>query len=169
VLSLPLVSVPHPDLVFDVPLRFASVACLTPSLDALLLVHAKRSGAWELPGGKIDVGDACAWSAAVRELDEEAGLSHALFDWRCKFACPPHRTMGIFVGVKCTPSLARESCPHGETDGGWWFPLEGLPTLSYPEDDAVYRGIALYMQQQRQQQQQQQQPLPPSGESTVAD
>ncbi|HEV7185814.1 MAG TPA: NUDIX domain-containing protein [Leifsonia sp.] len=39
----------------------------------LLLVQRSDSGVWELPGGKVDVGES-ADSAAIREVLEEAGM-----------------------------------------------------------------------------------------------
>ena len=39
----------------------------------LLLVRRRDSGAWELPGGRVDVGES-AVEAAVRETAEEAGV-----------------------------------------------------------------------------------------------
>jgi 8-oxo-dGTP diphosphatase len=41
--------------------------------DRLLLVRRCDSGAWELPGGRVDVGES-AVEAAVRETAEEAGV-----------------------------------------------------------------------------------------------
>jgi 8-oxo-dGTP diphosphatase len=41
--------------------------------DRLLLVRRCDSGAWELPGGRVDVGES-ALEAAVRETAEEAGV-----------------------------------------------------------------------------------------------
>lgn len=43
------------------------------NLGQLLLVRRRDSGAWELPGGRVDVGET-AVEAAVRETAEESGL-----------------------------------------------------------------------------------------------
>jgi 8-oxo-dGTP diphosphatase len=42
-------------------------------LDQLLLVRRCDSGSWELPGGRVDVGES-AVTAAVREIAEESGV-----------------------------------------------------------------------------------------------
>jgi 8-oxo-dGTP diphosphatase len=41
--------------------------------DRLLLVRRCDSGAWELPGGRVDIGESVV-EAAVRETAEEAGV-----------------------------------------------------------------------------------------------
>jgi 8-oxo-dGTP diphosphatase len=56
-------------------------SCVVPSVfvvarrgDRLLLVRRCDSGMWELPGGRVDVGEN-ATDAAVREVAEEAGVT----------------------------------------------------------------------------------------------
>jgi 8-oxo-dGTP diphosphatase len=51
---------------------FVFVAVRRPS-GQLLLVRRRDSGVWELPGGRVDIGES-AQAAAIRETAEEAGL-----------------------------------------------------------------------------------------------
>jgi len=51
---------------------FVFVAVRRPA-GQLLLVRRRDSGVWELPGGRVDLGES-ALAAAVRETAEEAGL-----------------------------------------------------------------------------------------------
>lgn len=77
-----LVAVHPPGQPPDAPPDFALVVAL--ARDArLLLVHNRRRGVWELPGGWIDVGETAA-ACALRELAEESwhvGHDVALRAW----------------------------------------------------------------------------------------
>ena len=55
----------------------------------LLLVRRCDSGAWELPGGRVDVGETAA-QAAVREVAEEAGLRVSVTGLVGVFSDPGH-------------------------------------------------------------------------------
>ncbi|TWF75029.1 ADP-ribose pyrophosphatase YjhB (NUDIX family) [Pseudonocardia hierapolitana] len=55
----------------------------------LLLVRRRDSGAWELPGGRVDVGES-AVEAAVRETAEEAGLRVRITGLVGLFSDPAH-------------------------------------------------------------------------------
>src|SRR3954449_12254408 len=55
----------------------------------LLLVRRCDSGAWELPGGRVDVGET-AVEAAVRETAEEAGVQVVVTGFAGLFTDPGH-------------------------------------------------------------------------------
>ncbi|WP_156036375.1 NUDIX hydrolase [Blastococcus sp. URHD0036] len=55
----------------------------------LLLVRRCDSGAWELPGGRVDVGEA-ALQTAVREVAEESGLQVVVTGLAGVFTDPGH-------------------------------------------------------------------------------
>jgi 8-oxo-dGTP diphosphatase len=55
----------------------------------LLLVRRRDSGAWELPGGRVDVGETAA-DAAIRETAEEAGVQVVVTGLLGIFTDPGH-------------------------------------------------------------------------------
>jgi len=55
----------------------------------LLLVRRCDSGAWELPGGRVDVGET-AVEAAVRETEEETGVHVEVTEFAGLFTDPRH-------------------------------------------------------------------------------
>jgi 8-oxo-dGTP diphosphatase len=69
-----------------VPTVFVAVRSLHGSL---LLVRRCDSGAWELPGGRVDVGET-ALEAAIRETAEEAGVQVVVTELAGLFTDPGH-------------------------------------------------------------------------------
>lgn len=57
--------------------------------DRLLLVRRSDSGAWELPGGRVDVGES-ALDTAVRETSEESGVSVRITGLAGRFTDPAY-------------------------------------------------------------------------------
>jgi ADP-ribose pyrophosphatase YjhB (NUDIX family) len=55
----------------------------------LLLVRRSDSGAWELPGGRVDIGES-ALDTAVRETAEESGVSVRITGLVGLFTDPAH-------------------------------------------------------------------------------
>ena len=108
----------------------------------LLLVRRVDSGCWELPGGRVDVGES-AEEAAVRETAEEAGLSVLLTGLVGLFTDPAHVVRAVdgvvrqqFVVLFRARSLGGE--PHGdghETSEAAWVPVADLRHL--PVEPAV--------------------------------
>ncbi|MDO5611711.1 MAG: CoA pyrophosphatase [Paracoccus sp. (in: a-proteobacteria)] len=92
-----------------------------------------------LPGGKVDPGDADAVAAALREADEEIGLSAAQL--RILGTLPPHRTV---TGFAVTPVLALidgDFTPRpepGEVAEAFWLPF------AHVTDPARYRVEGRY-------------------------
>jgi len=57
----------------------ASMVVLDPQRAAVLLVHHNATGKWVFPGGHVDP-DEYAADAALREVEEETGITAQLFD-----------------------------------------------------------------------------------------
>ena len=78
----------------------------------LLLVRRCDSGAWELPGGRVDVGES-AVEAAVRETAEEAGLQVRITGFVGLFTDPAHVVRAASDGEIRQQFVV---CFHGWTD-----------------------------------------------------
>jgi 8-oxo-dGTP diphosphatase len=103
----------------------------------LLLVRRCDSGAWELPGGRVDVGES-AVEAAVRETAEEAGLRVRIIGLVGLFTDPAHVVEAAMSGeirqqfVVCLHGWAVWGRPHPdghETCGAAWFAPEDIETM----------------------------------------
>src|SRR4051794_39293395 len=109
--------------------------------DRLLLVRRCDSGMWELPGGRVDVGET-ATEAAVREVAEEAGVTVEVTGLVGLFTDPGHVVRsregevrqqfalvfrGRVIGGAPTPDL-RETCEAA------WVATAEVPRLpmEYP-------------------------------------
>jgi 8-oxo-dGTP pyrophosphatase MutT (NUDIX family) len=102
-------------------------------LGRLLLVRRRDSGAWELPGGRVDVGEN-AVEAAVRETAEESGLRVRITGLVGLFTDPNHvvvsaardETRQQFVVVfHASPVAGRLVADlHETTDAAWFEPGE---------------------------------------------
>jgi 8-oxo-dGTP pyrophosphatase MutT (NUDIX family) len=128
----------------------AFVAVLRPG--SLLLVRRCDSGRWELPGGRVDVGET-AEEAAVRETAEEAGLQVAITGLAGLFTDPRHVIRARDGEVRQQFALvfrgrAVGGLPHGdqsETSQAAWVPipdLAGLP-IEAPERSWISHALAV--------------------------
>jgi 8-oxo-dGTP diphosphatase len=103
----------------------------------LLLVRRRDSGAWELPGGRVDVGET-AVEAAVRETVEEAGVRVEVTELAGLFTDPGHVVRSADGEVRQQFTLLfRARClggvPHGdqhETSDAAWVPVADLAGLA---------------------------------------
>jgi 8-oxo-dGTP diphosphatase len=102
----------------------------------LLLVRRCDSGAWELPGGRVDVGET-AVEAAVRETAEESGVRVQVTGLAGLFTDPGHviRSPGGEVRQQFALLFRARSLggvPRGdlhETSEAAWVALADLPGL----------------------------------------
>ncbi len=132
---------------------YVFVAVRTPQ-GRLLLVRRRDSGVWELPGGRVDVGESAA-GAAIRETAEEAGLAVRVTALVGLYTQPGQIVRGadgevrqqFAVVVMAEPVGPSEPSPDGvETDAVAWFAreeLEGLaiePATRIRIDDAYIAG-----------------------------
>ena len=113
----------------------------------LLMVRRCDSGVWELPGGRVDVGES-AVEAAVRETAEEAGvqivvagLAGTFTDPGLVVRAPDGEVRQVFALV--FRGRAVGGVPHGdlhETSDAAWVAVAELPRL--PMEPAVRRWVA---------------------------
>ncbi|WP_433275310.1 NUDIX hydrolase [Pseudonocardia xinjiangensis] len=128
------------------------VAARNP-LAQLLLVRRCDSGSWELPGGRVDVGES-AMSAGVRETAEEAGVQAQITGLVGIYTDPAHVVRAVdgsvrqqFVVVLQARAVGGTPAPDGrETcEAKWVAPrhVRGMP-IDPPVlrwiDDALHEG-----------------------------
>jgi len=124
--SAPVASLVAPSVFVAVPGRHGS----------LLLVRRRDSGRWELPGGRVDVGET-AVEAAVRETAEEAGVRVRITGFAGLFSDPGHVVRSPDGEVRQQFAVlfrarAVGGIPHGdlhETSEAAWIGLMDLPGL----------------------------------------
>jgi 8-oxo-dGTP diphosphatase len=115
-----------------VPSAFVAVR----SAERLLLVRRSDSGTWELPGGRVDVGET-PMGAALREVREESGVRVRITGFVGLFTDPQHVVRAVdgtvrqlFVVVFLGAALG--GTPHGdlpETSEAAWVDVADLPGL----------------------------------------
>jgi 8-oxo-dGTP pyrophosphatase MutT (NUDIX family) len=87
----------------------AAFAAVRNSAGELLLVRRIDDGNWELPGGRIEVGESVS-EAVVREVAEESGITIALIGFVGVYSDPSHVRVDPFTSRwRCvfTPLLQR--------------------------------------------------------------
>jgi mutator protein MutT len=115
-------------------------AVVRDELGRVLLVRRADNGNWELPGGRIDVGESAS-QAAVREVAEEAGVSIEITGLAGVYSIPDHIVVYLAEGARQQLAVCFHARPrrpedrdvrpdHEETsEAGWWelADLDGLP------------------------------------------
>jgi len=116
----------------------------------LLLVRRCDSGAWELPGGRVDVGET-AVEAAVRETAEEAGVHVVVTGLLGIFSDPGHVIRSSTGEVRQQFAVlfrgrAVGGAPRGdrhETSEAAWVTVAELSRLAIPAPVRVWIAEAL--------------------------
>jgi ADP-ribose pyrophosphatase YjhB (NUDIX family) len=124
--------------------RIAVYVVCRDDADRILLTHLNlpglpAHGAWTLPGGGMEWGERPE-DTAVRELDEETGLSAELgpvigvwSDWleahETVRGAPGHAVAILFAGRHVAGEL-RTDFPEGSTDGAAWFGPDEVEALA---------------------------------------
>lgn len=104
----------------------------------VLLVRRTDDGNWELPGGRVQVGETTA-TTVVREVAEESGITIAVTGVSGIYSDPAHIVVyqeegalqqhAICVHGRPVPKDQHPRPDHEETDAAAWFTLIAMPTL----------------------------------------
>jgi len=110
--------------------------------DVLLIRH--RNGSWVFPKGHIESGESKV-DAAVREVEEEAGVQAAVVDprqtWQTEYVNPRRegrRITWYLLRSPATEAVMREPI---FPSGGFFPPDEALGMLAFEEDRAMLRHV----------------------------
>jgi 8-oxo-dGTP diphosphatase len=116
----------------------------------LLLVRRCDSGAWELPGGRVDVGET-AVDAAVRETAEEAGVHVVVTGFAGLFSDPGHvvrspdgevrQQFAVLFRARALGGVPRGDL-HETSDAAWVAPAD-LPRLAMEPSVRIWINHAL--------------------------
>lgn len=103
----------------------------------VLLVRRSDNGNWELPGGRIELGES-AVTATVREVAEEAGVEIAVHGLAGVYSDPGHLMhypddgevrQQFAVCFHATPLSGAPTPDHHETSDAAWVDPMVLPSL----------------------------------------
>ena len=118
----------------------AAFAAVRNRAGELLLVRRIDDGNWELPGGRIEVGETAA-TTVVREVAEESGITIELTGLAGVYSDPTHVLVDpddtihqqlalCFHAVPAAPTDADQHRPdHDETDAAAWFSTGDIDNL----------------------------------------
>ena len=117
---------------------------------ALLLVRRCDTGTWELPGGRVDVGET-AVEAAVRETAEETGVRIEVTGLAGLFTDPGHVVRAVDGEVRQQFAVlfrarALGGLPHGdqhETSEAAWVPEAEIAGLAMSPPVRIWVAQAL--------------------------
>ena len=108
---------------------------------AVLLIR-HRNGSWVFPKGHIESGESKV-DAAVREVEEEAGVQAVVVDprqtWQTEYVNPRRegrRITWYLLRTNATEPVMREAIFPA---GGFYRPEEALPMLAFEEDRQLLR------------------------------
>jgi diadenosine hexaphosphate hydrolase (ATP-forming) len=108
----------------------------------LLLQH--RNGTWVFPKGHVEAGESKI-DAAVREVEEEAGVQATVVDrrqtWQTQYVNPRRQARRItwyLLRSEATEPVLRERIFPG---GGFFPPADAVAMLSFEEDRGLLRAV----------------------------
>jgi len=122
---------PRPALTVD-----AIVLRRTADTVEVLLIQRDRipfEGAWALPGGFFDLEDASTEAAAMRELEEETGLTIDTLELLGPYSAPDRDPRERVISLVYYGWAQADARPEAGDDARAlaWHPLEGLPVLAF--------------------------------------
>jgi 8-oxo-dGTP diphosphatase len=104
---------------------------------ALLLVRRRDTGDWELPGGRVELGESAS-EAAIRETAEESGVTVEITGMVGIYTDPGYLIADPRTGAVrqpfavCFHARARRGTPRGdndETSDARWVAVDHIPAL----------------------------------------
>ena len=122
----------------------AAFAAVRNGAGALLLVRRIDDGNWELPGGRVEVGETVA-EALVREVAEESGVTIVLTGFSGVYSDPTHVLVDpdgsvhqqLALCFHAVPATSHGDGPAGEGSAGAGSDGDGLPRPDDIETDAA--------------------------------
>jgi 8-oxo-dGTP pyrophosphatase MutT (NUDIX family) len=119
----------------------AAFAVVRNGLGRVLLVRRADDGYWELPGGRVEVGESAS-VAVVREVAEEAGVAITVTRLAGVYSDPGHvlaypRGEGIYQQFAVCFHALTPACDaqpdHHETSAAAWFdPEQATQLIMHP-------------------------------------
>jgi ADP-ribose pyrophosphatase YjhB (NUDIX family) len=95
----------------------AAFAAVRNSAGKLLLVRRIDDGYWELPGGRIEVGESAA-DAVGREVEEESGITVELTGFAGIYSDPTHVLVDPDGSTHQQLAICFHAVPTAPADGG---------------------------------------------------
>lgn len=115
---------------------------INESGDVLLIRH--RNGSWVFPKGHIESGESKV-DAAVREVEEEAGVQASVVDprqtWQTEYVNPRREGRRITWYLLRTPANEAVMREPIFPSGGFFAPDDALGMLAFEEDRAMLRHV----------------------------
>lgn len=99
-------------------------------------------GQWALPGGKLDTGESCE-QAALRELQEETGLTGVALHQFHTFSDPQRDTRGHYISVAFygEVSTTAEARAGDDASAAIWYDIDQLPALAFDHREIIHEAL----------------------------
>ncbi len=135
---------------YEYPRPSVTVDCIIFGLDgsALKVLLIERGlepfkGHWALPGGFVDM-DENLETAAIRELEEETGVTDVFFEQLYTFGNPGRDPRGRVITVAYYALVNLSEHPvraSSDADNAEWFKLDELPPLAFDHGKVLNMAI----------------------------
>lgn len=103
---------------------------LDPETNTFLLCHRRDKDLWNLPGGRVEEGEA-PWAAAIREIKEEVGLTSIVLDRLVGVNFKPESNDMVFTFL--ANKTSESPSISDEADEVRFFSLEDMPSNTAPK------------------------------------